>query len=174
MSRFVLAFKCRASKSHCSHLPGVFIFHFSYVNGRGYPFMLCFYCIHHFCLMTTPDSCLPLLGWTRTRDGWLLVSVVRYFICCCLLCHISHLLCLSYLSDSPFREYPLQLMHDFLYLRHSTAFRGEHGCGLVSTSVSFYCLPFSTVYAISPCTHLVGISRPGFILLVHPSEHVYV
>lgn len=52
----------------------------------------------------------------------------------------SHLsIFLSSAADSPSREYPLQLMRDFLSPRyHGMAFRGEHGGGLALVFVPFF------------------------------------
>lgn len=60
----------------------------------------------------------------------------------CFFCH-SHLICLSPLADSPSREYPLQLMRDFLSPGyHGTAFH-EHGGDLALVFVLFYFYSFA-------------------------------
>lgn len=87
------------------------------------------------------------------EGGWLRVSFVCHLICrlFCLFC-LSHLIRLSPLADSPSREYPLQLMRDFLSSRyHGMAFR-EHGGDLALIFALFYFFLLLGVYEISLST----------------------
>lgn len=147
-------------KKHMFSFPGVFFFFFwslfSYVYAPGYPIRivscLCC-CIYH---IPSHDSILGFACLSTLLDkmegGWLRVSFVCHLIChlFCLLC-LSHLICLSPLVDSPSREYPLQLMRDFLSSRyHGMAFR-EHGGGLALVFALFYFIFIFCSWAYTKC-----------------------
>lgn len=103
-------------------------------------FLLCLNCIlsyHH--LRQNSRICLSL--YSAGQNGrWLvegLFCLPSHLSSVYPFCH-SHLICLSPFADSPSREYPLQLMRDFLSSRyHGMAFR-EHGGGLALVFALFY------------------------------------